>query len=302
MILANVIQSAFGPLIAVFKAILVEAHTILGGSWGWSIIGLTIVIRVVTLPLMIKQFKSMAVMQVHAPELKAIQQRYKDDRQRMSEETMKYYREHGVNPFASCLPLLIQFPVLISLFYMLRTDLKEKICGPQAAKAAHAALGSSKLTTFLGKHGCSQIAGAHDSSSFLFIHDITLKATGATLIVLIVLYLVTMLTTSYFSTMQVTERNQRIMFMALPLVFTAIMIQYPAGLLVYWTTSNMTQIPLQWYARRRVPPVATPVAAKSNGRGDSAEVKRAVGAAKPARTAPPPQSPRKRKRRSGRRR
>ncbi|HEY5262127.1 MAG TPA: YidC/Oxa1 family membrane protein insertase, partial [Solirubrobacteraceae bacterium] len=249
MIFANIIQSAFGPLITVFKAVLVEAHAILGGSWGWSIIGLTIVIRLVTLPLMIKQFRSMAIMQAHAPELKAIQQRYKDDRQRQSEETMKYYKEHGVNPFASCLPLLIQFPVLISLFYMLRTDLKEKICGVQA-KAAHPGISAKQLTTFFGNHGCSQVPGAHNSASFLFIHDITLKATGATLIVLIALYLATMLMTSYFSTMN-QERNQRIMFMALPLVFTVIIIRYPAGLLLYWTMSNMTQIPLQWYARRR---------------------------------------------------
>ncbi len=300
MILANVIESAFGPLITVFKAVLVEAHTILGGSWGWAIIGLTIAIRIVTLPLMVKQFKSMAIMQKHAPELKAIQQRYKDDRQRMSEETMKYYREYGVNPFASCLPLLIQLPVLISLFYMLRTDLKQKICGVQAA-ATHPHLSSTQLTTFLGKHGCSQIAGAHNSASFLFIHDITLKATGGTLIVLIAAYLATMLMTSYFSTMQV-ERTQRIMFMVLPLVFTVIIIQYPAGLLLYWTTSNMTQIPLQWYARRRVPAVAPASAATANGRAAPADARRAAASTKPTRSAPPPQAPRKRKKRSGRRR
>jgi len=300
MILANVIESAFGPLITVFKAVLVEAHTILGGSWGWAIIGLTIVIRLVTLPLMIKQFRSMAVMQAHAPELKAIQQRYKDDRQRQSEEMMKYYREHGVNPFASCLPLLIQLPVLVSLFYMLRTDLKQKICGVQV-KAAHPGMSSKQLSTFLSKHGCSQVTGAHKSASFLFIHDITIKATGITLIVLVVLYLATMLLTSYFSTVNV-DRNQRILYMVLPLVFTLIIIQYPSGLLLYWTTSNMTQIPLQWYARRRVPAVAIPAAASTNGRGAPADARRAVDTTKPMRTTPPPRSPRKRKRRSGRRR
>ena len=299
MIFANVIQSAFGPLITVFKAVLVEAHTILGGSWGWSIIGLTIVIRLVTLPLMIKQFRSMAVMQAHQPELKALQQRYKDDKQRQSEEMMKYYREHGVNPFAACLPLLIQLPVLVSLFYMLRTDLKQKICGP-AITAAHV------TSAELGKIGCSSLPGAHNSASFLFIHDITVKATGVTLIVLIGAYLATMIMTSYFSTLNV-DRSQRIMYMALPLVFTVIIVQYPAGLLLYWTTSNMTQIPLQWYARRRVPQVTAPAAAKaggttSNGRASAGEARRAVGAAKPARTTPPPNAPRKRKRRSGRRR
>ena len=297
MILANVIESAFGPLISFFQAILVAIHSVIGGSWGWSIIGLTIVIRLVTLPLMIRQFRSMAVMQAHQPELKAIQQRYKDDKQRQSEEMMKYYREHGVNPFAACLPLLIQLPVLISLFYMLRTDLKQKICGP-AIKAAHV---TSKE---LSKIGCSSLPGAHNSASFLFIHDITVKATGVTLIVMIGLYLLTMLTTSYFSTLNV-DRSQRIMYMLLPLVFTVIIVQYPAGLLLYWTTSNMTQIPLQWYARRRVPPVSAPAPGKgstSNGRASAGEARRAVGTAKPARSVPPPQAPRKRKRRSGRRR
>ncbi|MGD0197644.1 MAG: membrane protein insertase YidC [Solirubrobacteraceae bacterium] len=294
MILANIIQSAFGPLIAVFKAVLVEAHTVLGGSWGWSIIGLTIVIRLVTLPLMIRQFRSMAVMQAHAPELKALQQRYKDDRQRQSEEMMKYYKEHGVNPFASCLPLLIQLPVLISLFYMLRTDLKQKICGPQIKAAA---ISAKKLANI----GCSSLPGAHNSASFLFIHDITIKATGVTLVVLIGLYLLTMLTTSYFSTVNV-DRSQRIMYMVLPLVFTVIIIRYPAGLLLYWTTSNMTQIPLQWYARRQVRPVTLPTPPATNGRAPSSSARRAIDTSKPVRSTPPPQSPRKRKKRSGRRR
>jgi len=191
MILANVIQSAFGPLIAVFKAILVEAHTILGGSWGWAIIGLTMAIRVVTLPLMIKQFKSMAIMQKHAPELKAIQQRYKDDRQRMSEETMKYYREYGVNPFASCLPLLIQLPVLISLFYMLRTDLKQKICGVQAA-AAHPSLSSKQLTTFLGKARLLADCRRAQFSELPLHPRHHAEGDGRTLIVLIAAYLATM--------------------------------------------------------------------------------------------------------------
>jgi len=88
--------------------------------------------------------------------------------------------------------------------------------------------------------------------------------------------------TSYFSTMQV-ERNQRIMFMVLPLVFTVIIIQYPAGLLLYWTTSNMTQIPLQWYARRRVPAVAPASAAAANGRAAPAAARRAAASTKPTR-------------------
>jgi YidC/Oxa1 family membrane protein insertase len=293
MILANVIQDAFGPLIDVFKAVLVATHDLVGGSWGWSIIGLTIVIRIVTLPLMITQFRNMAKMQAHAAPLKALQQRYKDDKQRQSEEMMKYYKEHGVNPFASCLPLLIQLPVLVSLFYMLRTDLKQKICGP-AIKAA------GITTKQLSNIGCSSLKGAHGSASWLFIHDITVKATGVALIVLILAYVGSMMASTYFSTIG-QARNQRVMFFLLPLVFTIIMIRYPAGLLLYWSTSTMTQIPLQWYARRRVPPVATP-AATGNGRATPAAARAAVGPTSPARSTPPRQPPRKRKKRSGRRR
>ncbi|MGA2469615.1 MAG: YidC/Oxa1 family membrane protein insertase [Solirubrobacteraceae bacterium] len=293
MILANIIESAFGPLITVFEQVLIGAHDVFGGSWGWAIIGLTIVIRIVTLPIMIKQFRSMAKMQLHMPELNRIKARYKDDKQRQSEEMMKYYKEQGVNPLASCLPLLIQFPVLISLFYMLRTDLKQKICGPEI-------LARKISTKALANIGCSSLK--HDSASFLFIHDITMKATGAALIVLVVLYIATMLATSYFSS-QSMERNQRLMMLILPLVFVVIIYRYPAGLLLYWITTNLTQIPLQWYARRRVgtaPPVV-PAEAIGNGRGSARSARASVRTA-PARTGPPRQPPRKRKKRSGRRR
>src|SRR5579871_2397810 len=129
MILANIIESAFSPLITVFQGILVGVHSVIGGSWGWSIIGLTLIVRLVTLPLTLRQFKGMAQLRLHQPELKKIQEKYKEDRQRQQEEMMKYYKEAGVNPLASCLPLVLQFPVFISLVYMLRTDLKKHICG-----------------------------------------------------------------------------------------------------------------------------------------------------------------------------
>ena len=105
MILANIIESAFSPLIWVFLQVLLGVHSVIGGSWGWAIIGLTLIVRTLTFPLTRSQFKGMAKMRLHAPELKKIQARYKDDRVRQQEETMKYYKEAGVNPFAACLPL-----------------------------------------------------------------------------------------------------------------------------------------------------------------------------------------------------
>jgi YidC/Oxa1 family membrane protein insertase len=301
MIFANIIESAFGPLIAVFEQILIITHKVVGGSWGWAIIGLTIVIRIVTLPIMMKQFRGMAVMQAHMPETKKIQARYKDDKARLNEEMMKYYKENGVNPLASCLPMVIQLPVFISLFYMLRTDLKKKICGPQII-AHH--LSSTALT----KTGCSKLLP--HSGSFLFISDITAKATGAALITLVVLYMASMFTTSYFSTAAM-ERNQRILMLGMPLFFTIIIYRYPAGLLLYWITTNLTQIPLQYFVRRRVaasPPVVVG-GPQANGRSTTTVARTAKSSAKQpvasvvARTEPPPQSPRKRKKpRSGRRR
>ena len=129
MILGNVIESAFGPLISFFQAILLAVHSVVGGSWGWSIIGLTLLVRGVTAPLTIRQFKAMAQMRAHAPELDKIKKRYPDDKRRQQEETMKYFKEVGYNPLAPCLPLALQIPVFISLVYMLRTDLKKHICG-----------------------------------------------------------------------------------------------------------------------------------------------------------------------------
>src|SRR6516162_5134328 len=131
-ILGNIIEQAFGPLITLFEEILVFIHEHLlpaGASWGWAIIGLTVVVRLVLFPLFVRQMKSIVSLQRHMPEMKAIQEKYKDDKQRQSEELMKFYRENNINPFASCLPLVLQLPVLIALFYMLRTDLKKHICG-----------------------------------------------------------------------------------------------------------------------------------------------------------------------------
>src|SRR5487761_2139666 len=106
-IAANVIEEAFSPLIAVFESVLVFIHNnVVGGSWGFAIVGLTVLIRAVMIPLTYSQVRSMQNMQRHTPEIKALQAKYKDDKQRQQQELMKFYRENKVNPFASCLPLL----------------------------------------------------------------------------------------------------------------------------------------------------------------------------------------------------
>src|SRR6266699_4157561 len=135
-ILANVIEDAFSPLISAFEAIMVFIHGhLVGGSWGLAIVGLTVLIRAVLVPLTFRQLKSMQEMQRLAPQIQALKAKYKDDKQHQQQEIMKFYRENKINPLASCLPLLLQLPVFISLFYMLRTDLKKHICGPELAKS-----------------------------------------------------------------------------------------------------------------------------------------------------------------------
>jgi YidC/Oxa1 family membrane protein insertase len=219
--LANIIEDVFSPLISVFESVMVFFHDDLGLSWGWSIIALTVAVRTLLIPLTYKQLKSTLALQQHAPELKKIQERYKDDRQKQQEEMMKFYRENKVNPLGSCLPLLFQMPVFVSLFYMLQHDLRIDIC-PDINPA-----GTSS----------PKPCGATPASEFFFIPDITNKATGGVLVVLIVLYIGSQLASSWI--MSVTaDRNQRLLMLGLPFVFTIFILNFPAGLILYWITTN----------------------------------------------------------------
>ena len=112
------------PLIDFFEWFLLRFHDDIGLSWGLSIIALTILVRACLLPLTFKQFHSMQRLAHLQPEMKKVQERFKGDKERMNQEMMKFYRENKVNPFASCLPMVAQFPVFISLYYMLRLDLR----------------------------------------------------------------------------------------------------------------------------------------------------------------------------------
>src|SRR5256886_15460947 len=158
-IATNFIENAFSPLITLFESIMVFIHNnLVGGSWGLAIIGLTVVIRAVLVQLTFRQLKSMQEMQRLAPQIQALKEKYKDDKQRQQQEIMSFYREHKINPLASCLPLLLQIPVFISLFYMLRTDLKKHICGSQlkakynAEIAAHKAALAAHEAAVAAKH------------------------------------------------------------------------------------------------------------------------------------------------------
>jgi YidC/Oxa1 family membrane protein insertase len=235
------------PLIDLANEVLTFFHDQVGVGWGVAIILLTVVTRIAILPLSLKQIRSMRALQAHQPEIKKIQQKYKDDRQRMQREMMSFYQENKINPFASCVPLLLQLPVFLALFYLLRSD------------EFSDELRASGNPDFLG---------------------VTLdeKAVGAALVILVILYFVTMVGSTSIMAAS-AEGNQRLLMYALPVFFTPFIISFPAGLVIYWITTNVWTMGQQWVVKRLIPPPPKPTEEEE----------------KSAR--PPPRPPRKKKRR-----
>jgi YidC/Oxa1 family membrane protein insertase len=302
MYIANVLQ----PLIDACHAVLEFWHDLIGdfdGSWGVAIILLTFTVRILILPLTFKGVKGMQRLQALQPEIKKIQERYKDDKQRMNQEVMAFYQREKVNPLSSCMPLLLQIPFFIALFYLLRSDEFQR-----------------------------DIEG---NEGFLAIDDLADKVTDPVLLgVLIVLYVGTQLAASAVTAFSADPMQRRIMF-ALPFVFVIFIINFEAGLIVYWITTNVWTIGQQLLVKKLYPkpaprqveeeePAAKPARGKpprpqpaqaaavadgvSSG-GGSGKGRSKAGASKPAktggngaRTKAPPPSPRKKKKRSGRRR
>ena len=245
---ANILQ----PLIDIVNSVLVFFHDNAGLSWGMSIIALTILTRAILIPLTYRQLKGMRALQALQPQIKEIQAKYKNDKQRMQQEMMRFYQENKVNPFASCIPLIAQLPVFFTLFSVLRHDLPADI-------------------------GC-EAGHCGSEASFLFINDLTAKAHGAELIILLVLYIGTQLVSGLV--MSVTaDKSQRTMMMLLPFIFVPFVISFPAGLILYWITTNFWTMGQQYTIQKLIPApvVATPAE---------------VMAAKP-----PPPPPKKKKRR-----
>lgn len=324
--LANVFQ----PLIDFFEGILKFFHDSIGLGWGLAIIALTVLIRSLLLPLTLKQMRSMYRMAQFAPEIKKLRDKHGSDPQRLQQETMAFYRENKINPLASCLPAVAQLPVFLSLYYMLRTDLRHDIC--PAVNPANVP----------NPRPC----GETPASQFLFIPDLTNRATGAVLIALIVLYVGSQLFSFLLSANPTMDKTQRMIFIALPFFFILFAWQFPAGLLLYWITTNTWTIVQGVIVRKRLghlrqaaqeaqaaaggggglgdlfkqlrgedrPEQAPPPRrARAGSEADSAKVPagsgprrskagaRAAGQERRA-TGPPPAPPRRKKKRSGRRR
>jgi YidC/Oxa1 family membrane protein insertase len=221
MFLANVLQ----PLIGVEQWTLELLHSI-GLGWGLAIVGLTLLVRLCTLPLVVRQFRSQRELRKHMPEMKALQQRHKGDRERLQREMQAYYREHGINPLSAFFPLLVQIPVFISLYYLMRHDVKDGLFG---------------------------------DSGLLFIPHLTEKPHGAVLVALIMAYLVSQIAGSLIATRSM-QGGQRGLMLALPLLFVGIVARFPAGLAVYWITTSLWTLGQQlcfW----RLAPIGLPATA-----------------------------------------
>jgi YidC/Oxa1 family membrane protein insertase len=200
MFAANILQ----PLTDVEEWTLERLHSF-GFGWGLAIVGLTVAIRLCTVPLVVRQFRSQREMKLHMPELKRLQAKHKGgDRSELQQEMAAYYKEHGINPLASMGPLLLQIPVFISLYMLLRTD---------------------------------AASGLFGDGGFLFIPDLTEKPHGAVLVVIMLTYLCSQLASSAIAT-RTLQTGHRGLAMGLPLLFVGVIARFPAGLAIYSITTS----------------------------------------------------------------
>jgi YidC/Oxa1 family membrane protein insertase len=214
------------PIQAPLRELLLWLNGTIGLTWAWAIVVLTIMVRTALLPLTVRQIHSMQSLQRHAPEMKAIQQKYKGDRQKMNEELMKFYKENSINPAASCLPIAAQIPIFISLYFVLK-DFERTVLPHLSDPGPLGWLGIVPDIT--------DRASAH-WSGFLLLAIYAISQTTSTLL---------MSTTM--------ERTQRILLLALPLVFLFFILNFPAGLVLYWVTTNLWTTGQGIITRRMLP-------------------------------------------------
>ncbi|TQL02220.1 membrane protein insertase YidC [Cellulomonas sp. SLBN-39] len=257
------------PIMAVVAWIMVQFHDLLsaagldpagGAAWALSIVGLVIVIRILLIPLFFKQIKASRGMQLIQPEMQALQKKYKGrtdpaSREAQSREMMELYRKHGTNPFASCLPLLLQSPIFFALFRVLyelprlaegtypRADAIGPMTQELAAQAEQATIFGAPLAgTFMQANGVWQIQ------------------------LVTVVLIIAMSATTFLTQRQLTMKNmppaalegpmaqqQKVLLYVLPLIFAFSGVNFPIGVLIYWTTTNLWSMGQQFYTIRRMP-------------------------------------------------
>jgi len=255
-------DSILNPLYIAVSWVIVTIHKALtpifgtdsGVSWSLAIIGLVIIIRIILIPLFVKQIKSQRALTALQPHMKEIQKKYKDDRQKQSEEMMKLYKEHKTNPLASCFPILAQAPIFFALFTVLNgigktpIDTKGVLTKADGISAAQA-----------------EFFGAPISQTFLGSDIGTVK--------LVTIFLIAFMSLTTFTTQRqlmtkgmpkmdssnnMMLQQQKIMLYAFPIIFAITGVNFPVGVLIYWSTTNLWTWGQQYYVIKRNPTPGSP--------------------------------------------
>ncbi|WP_218221084.1 membrane protein insertase YidC [Nesterenkonia sp. Act20] len=231
-----------------------------GWNWVLSIVLLVLVIRIILIPLFVKQIKSQRGMQIIQPEVQKLQAKYKGkkdavSRQQMAQEQQALFKKHNVNPFMTCLPLLAQMPIFFALFWMLNRMREE-----QNQQQGYGALSANEVQSFDG----SSIFGV--SMSDMFLPSFSADPTRWDVVILTSIMIVTMVATQFFTQKQLMSKNmseaaltgqfaqtQKMMLYVLPLVFVVGGVNFPVGVLVYWTATNFWTMGQQWWVIRNNP-------------------------------------------------
>ncbi len=278
MLPASIMTTLTQPLLWLLERV----HAI-GFTWAWSIIVLTFIVRIALVPLTVKQQQSMRRMTALQPELKKLQAKYKHDRQLLNEKMMEFYKENNTNPFGSCLPIVVQIPIFIGLFYLLRS--------PQRF-----------------------VQPGDDLSFFVGLHDITQhlnKLPTTTLAVLMIIY-VSSQVGSMLLMPSTADPRYKYIFAGMPILFAVFIINqpFPVGLMLYWITTNLWTVGQAAVIRKFYPPPAFVEMQAARKRGDDpppAQAKRTEpkpapkpkptgGAQQPQQPKQPPRSPAKQRR------
>ena len=248
------------PLYNIVSGIMIAFHKMLspifgfdsGVTWSLSIMGLVILIRTILIPLFVKQIKSQRAMTALQPQMKAIQAKYKDDRQKQSEEMMKLYKEHKTNPLASCFPILAQAPVMFALFTVLNGIAKDKPHGFMKGE-------------YLTSAAQAKFFGSPISETFLGSDKITVK--------IVTVFLILLMSATTFTTQKqlmtkgmpkmdasnnMMLQQQKIMLYLFPLIFAISGVNFPVGVLIYWSTTNLWTWGQQFYVIKRNPTPGSP--------------------------------------------
>lgn len=257
-----------------------------GWTWVLSIIGLTVTIRTLLIPLFVKQIKSSRNMQLLQPQIKALQQKYKHDRERLTQEQMKLWKETGTNPFASCLPLILQMPIFFALFRVIDQAARN---GAEGARGFMTPENAVQLQN-------AELLGARIADTFL---NTDLTQTRILTMSLVIIMCITQFTTQR----QLMSKNmpadamtgqyaqqQKMLLYILPVVFAVGGVAFPLGVLFYWTTSNFWTMGQQFYVIRNNPAPGTPAFKAKQDRDvrrGKVAVEDPLQAAKDAATPPP---------------